>query len=622
MKKKQSVLTLIFTIIAVFLSGITLYHHRIQHEIYQKNSDHLLATYEQVNRTFNLFSQRNWNVLSDWDGNLQYLSDSDNVELAWQEFANRKNYWQYSDFYMFNENCDYLTAANRKGTADSIKNIFNKMFASRQPVIADYTASSGKHKVVYAIPLKESFTLDNITYTGVAVSYDVSTIENIISDNVYGSKSSCYLVNTDGNIILSLEPQSTYLTKEENLLTHLKENAVFSENTFDNVQKDLRNVQKGCAEFQNNKTSYYLVYQPVDLNDWSILGIVQTDAINSYDEKILHYTIITISALAICLLLIFLKLATVNARFRLQHQELLHQALKEQKEQIDQLFLGMTSIVDRFTICDLKTGLYEYHEYSGCEELYPPTGSYQDLIDSITKNYFVLSDAENIKMSHLLNKEYLQKVLRKGNGNLKIEYSSRAGNIYKIMNVVAVEWNKDGIPEKVMLIAQDIGKRHELENLANTDGLTGLFNERFFSSILRQKEQKKLPFVLYYLDLDHFKPVNDTYGHDMGDKLLKEVAKRLQECIRNSDYAFRIGGDEFALIISANMTDHLCEQTKNRILQSLFRPYEIDHKTLLIGASCGYATYPLEAEDTQKIRILADQRMYTEKEQNHKKTKY
>lgn len=165
MKKKQSVLTLIFTIIAVFLSGITLYHHRIQHEIYQKNSDHLLATYEQVNRTFNLFSQRNWNVLSDWDGNLQYLSDSDNVELAWQEFANRKNYWKYSDFYMFNENCDYLTAANRKGTADSIKNVFNKMFASRQPVIADYTASSGKHKVVYAIPLKESFTLDNITYT-------------------------------------------------------------------------------------------------------------------------------------------------------------------------------------------------------------------------------------------------------------------------------------------------------------------------------------------------------------------------------------------------------------------------------------------------------------------------
>ena len=188
------------------------------------------------------------------------------------------------------------------------------------------------------------------------------------------------------------------------------------------------------------------------------------------------------------------------------------------------------------------------------------------------------------------------------------------------MNVVAVEWDENDIPLKVMMIAQDIGKRHELENLANTDGLTGLFNERYFSRVLHQKEQQKLPFVLYYLDLDHFKPVNDTYGHDTGDKLLKEVARRLQECSRNNDLAFRIGGDEFALIISANMPEPLCRQTKDRIIRSLVCPYIIDDKTLTIGASCGYAIYPLESEDTSKIRILADQRMYAEKEQNHQKT--
>lgn len=189
-----------------------------------------------------------------------------------------------------------------------------------------------------------------------------------------------------------------------------------------------------------------------------------------------------------------------------------------------------------------------------------------------------------------------------------------------IMNVVAVEWDENDIPLKVMMIAQDIGKRHELENLANTDGLTGLFNERYFSRVLHQKEQQKLPFVLYYLDLDHFKPVNDTYGHDTGDKLLKEVARRLQECSRNNDLAFRIGGDEFALIISANMPEPLCRQTKDRIIRSLVCPYIIDDKTLTVGASCGYAIYPLESEDTSKIRILADQRMYAEKKQNHQKT--
>lgn len=618
MNKICKFLTLIILIVAVLLFGIYQYRTFIQTEIYQENSEHLLATYEQVNRTFTLFTQRNWNVLSDWDEYLQYISDSENTETVWHDFADRKNNWQYSDFYMFNEHCDFLTANNRKGTADSIRNCFQEMYSFECPTISDYTASSGKHKVVFAIPLSHPFCLNNITYTGVAVSYDVTTVEDMISNNVYGDKSSCYLVNAKGHVILSLESQSEFLSGHENLFTFLKDNAVFSENTYDAVEHDLQKVVKGRAKFNSQGTSYYMVYQPVGLNDWSILGIVQTAAVNSPDEKIMHVTIAAITVLATCLLLLLLRLSSLNAEYKLKHQELLHQALKAQKEQTDQLFYGMTCIVDRYTVVDLLKDRYEYHEYSS-NNLYPETGSYQNLLDTAARNYIVLSDTENIKMSHLLNKEYLQKVLHKGNGIMKIEYSKRTENVYKIMNVVAVEWDEAGIPQKVMMISQDIGKRHELENLANTDGLTGLFNERYFSSVLHRKEQKKLPFVLYYLDLDHFKPVNDTYGHDMGDKLLKAVAERLLKCIRSNDFAFRIGGDEFALIISAEMEDSLCMQTKMRIVQSLLLPYEIDGKTLHIGASCGYAVYPLETEDTGKIRILADQRMYAEKKENHRK---
>ena len=619
MNKICKFLTLIILIVVVLLFGIYQYRTFIQTEIYQENSEHLLATYEQVNRTFTLFTQRNWNVLSDWDEYLQCISDAENTETVWHDFADQKNNWQYSDFYMFNEHCDFLTANNRKGTADSIRNCFQEMYSSECPTISDYTASSGKHKVVFAIPLSHPFCLNNITYTGVAVSYDVSTVEDMISNNVYGDKSSCYLVNAKGHVILSLESQSEFLSGHENLFTFLKDNAVFSENTYDAVEHDLQKVVKGRAKFNIQGTSYYMVYQPVGLNDWSILGIVQTAAVNSPDEKIMHVTIAAITVLATCLLLLLLRLSSLNAEYKLKHQELLHQALKAQKEQTDQLFYGMTCIVDRYTVVDLLKDRYEYHEYSNSNNLYPETGSYQNLLDTAARNYIVLSDTENIKISHLLNKEYLQKVLHKGNGIMKIEYSKRTENIYKIMNVVAVEWDEAGIPQKVMMIAQDIGKRHELENLANTDGLTGLFNERYFSSVLHRKEQKKLPFVLYYLDLDHFKPVNDTYGHDMGDKLLKAVAERLLKCIRSNDFAFRIGGDEFALIISAEMDDSLCMQTKMRIVQSLLLPYEIDGKTLHIGASCGYAVYPLETEDTGKIRILADQRMYAEKKENHRK---
>ena len=133
---------------------------------------------------------------------------------------------------------------------------------------------------------------------------DSTTVEDMISNNVYGDKSSCYLVNAKGHVILSLESQSEFLSEHENLFTFLKDNAVFSENTYDAVEHDLQKVVKGRAKFNSQGISYYMVYQPVGLNDWSILGIVQTAAVNSPDEKIMHVTIVAITVLATCLLLL------------------------------------------------------------------------------------------------------------------------------------------------------------------------------------------------------------------------------------------------------------------------------------------------------------------------------
>ena len=94
MNKICKFLTLIILIVVVLLFGIYQYRTFIQTEIYQENSEHLLATYEQVNRTFTLFTRRNWNVLSDWDEYLQCISDSENAETVWHDFADRKNNWQ------------------------------------------------------------------------------------------------------------------------------------------------------------------------------------------------------------------------------------------------------------------------------------------------------------------------------------------------------------------------------------------------------------------------------------------------------------------------------------------------------------------------------------------------
>lgn len=104
-------------VLAALISVATIaYENYIQDEIYQESADHLLETYGQVAKTFALFAQRNWNVLADWDSELQSIAEEKDVAALWQELVERKNSWQYSDFYMFNEDCQFLTAAGRQGT--------------------------------------------------------------------------------------------------------------------------------------------------------------------------------------------------------------------------------------------------------------------------------------------------------------------------------------------------------------------------------------------------------------------------------------------------------------------------------------------------------------------------
>ena len=293
-------------------------------------------------------------------------------------------------------------------------------------------------------------------------------------------------------------------------------------------------------------------------------------------------------------------------------------AMLKQNIAMDQLIQGVTRIVERFAVCDLDSGIYEYYEMNN-ESYYNPTGDYRELLQRMSGEYVVLTEKINIQMDDLLSPEYLRKVIMSEDDLYTFEYCTLDRSSYKVMSVIPVEW-KGSILSKVMLIAQDIGQKHELEKLANTDALTGLYNERYLSERLKRNGKLRKKFAMFYLDLDRFKPVNDTYGHDMGDRLLKAVSRRLCKCIRKTDYAFRIGGDEFSLIIEeGNNNDEFCEMMVRRIKRVIDRPFNIEGRLLSVDTSCGYAIYPEHSQKIDEIRIMADHRMYEDKTQNRKK---
>ena len=615
MKKRPSIALLTALLAVVFAAGIGVYSSYIGMKIYQESSDHLFESFSQISKTFTLFVQRNWTVLSQWNDLMSNAPDDEDIDSIWPDVQDSKASWHYSDFYLFNKNSYYLMADGRHGRTDSINGVFQEMYSKDGPIVSTYTASNGVPKIAFAMPLSRSMTLDGVTYTGLAVSYDTDVVDDLVDGSMYGGQSDCYVVRTNGDIVLALEPQ-TELCKGLTNLYDIDTHAEWRYGTMGDIKDCVQNGKSGSAQFTCQGGRHYLVAMPTDFPEWSLVGIIRADEVDGAMHSVQLSTIATLGALSIFAVIIVVLALSMESQLRLRREEEERLNLEREKMQSDRLLQSMSRIVDRYSIINLDTDRYRYRELRLSEPIYPASGRYSDMVESISERYVALTETENAKLSRLLTPEYLRSVLRKPDDNLKIEYCSRTENAYMVLTIIPVAWHADGTVYEVMQVVQDIGQKVELENMANTDSMTGLFNERYFSRVLSICEAKKLPFVLYYLDLDRFKPVNDTYGHLMGDRLLKEIAARLLRCIRSRDYAFRIGGDEFALIVSADMDEEQRARMAERIQTTLSAPVVLDGKELSVGVSCGCACYPEDGGASQ-VRITADSRMYATKQRHH-----
>ena len=615
MKKRSRIALLTALLTIVFAAGIGVYSNYIGMQIYQESSNHLLESYAQISKTFTLFVQRNWVVLSQWDSLMKNVQEDADVDSIWSDAQSNKLSWHYSDFYLFNECTQYLTVDGRKGSADSIDGVFQEMYSKGEPIVSTYTATYGVPKIAFAMPMSRNLTLDGVTYTGIAVSYDTDVVDDLVDGSMYGGQSDCYVVRSNGDIVLKLEPQTELCAGMTNLYD-LSNHADWKYGSMDDIKDCIQLGKSGSAQFICDGARNYLVTIPTAFSDWSLVGIIQTDEVDGALYGVQNSSLILLGALSFFAVIIVVLALGMESRLRLKDEETERLNIEREKMKSDRFLQSMSRIVDRYAVVNLDTGRYRYYELRHNEPLYPTSGQYLKMVENISKRYVALTETENAKLSRLLAPDYLRSVLRKPDDNLKIEYCSRTENAYMVLTVIPVEWHADGTVAVVMQVVQDIGQKVELENMANTDSLTGLFNERYFSRVLNICEAKKLPFVLYYLDLDRFKPINDTYGHAMGDRLLKEISARLLRCIRSRDYAFRIGGDEFALIVSADMDEEQRSRMAERIQTMLSAPIVIEEKVLSVGVSCGCACYP-EDGDASQVRIKADSRMYAEKQHHH-----
>lgn len=161
-------------------------------------------------------------------------------------------------------------------------------------------------------------------------------------------------------------------------------------------------------------------------------------------------------------------------------------------------------------------------------------------------------------------------------------------------------------------------KEDHLNYLAHHDSLTGLPNRKYFTEQLQEslvwaQENNSLTGLLF-IDLDGFKQVNDTFGHEIGDRLLITVAQRFSRCLRSSDTVSRLGGDEFTVILRAIPKVEIAATVAEKILVTLNEPIVLEGNTMKVSASIGISLYPNNSQDSEGLMKLADEAMYRAKD--------
>jgi len=196
------------------------------------------------------------------------------------------------------------------------------------------------------------------------------------------------------------------------------------------------------------------------------------------------------------------------------------------------------------------------------------------------------------------------------------------GNDLHVCLSINAAREKCGVASHYVAILTDISERkmaeEQLRSMAHYDFLTGLANRNLLSeqiktAIQRAKRYSTL-FLIAFVDLDNFKPVNDTFGHEVGDMLLIEVGRRLAKIVRGNDTVARIGGDEFVLLMEELKGPESITTIINKIITEVTKPLLFGHHQLQVGCSVGISIYPKDGEDMNSLLQSADKAMYAFKE--------
>ncbi|MDF2177126.1 EAL domain-containing protein [Aliiglaciecola sp. CAU 1673] len=275
--------------------------------------------------------------------------------------------------------------------------------------------------------------------------------------------------------------------------------------------------------------------------------------------------------------------------------------LKQAEEQLRLFQRSIETISDGVFITDTQFRIISVNN-SYCK--YTGDSKEQALASYLTFHQYPAAFTEEVRKT----------LVQKGNWSGEVESMRRTGERYEIdLNIDAIH-GEDGATTHYVGVFSDITSRKKTEKdllqLANSDTLTGLPNRSFFQASHKNLVRKGSPHALLCMDMDNFKKINDSMGHQTGDQLIKQIAARLQKFADANATCYRLGGDEFSLLIEGKMDIHKVTHLAQRILDEMARPFTINHQEFVLGGSLGITFFPEDGASPQELLKNADTAMY------------
>jgi len=374
-------------------------------------------------------------------------------------------------------------------------------------------------------------------------------------------------------------------------------------------------TSKGCVNCHNQRAD-------TPKNNWKlgdVRGAIEiitpiTSEIAANNE--MKYNILIFISTNIAFLIIYYSFISINRKKEMQKMsEDFEKTIKEQTQKLSLTSSVFENATEGITICDPKNIITSVNQ-----TFTKITGYTKE--DVIGKHISIMKSGKQDKTFY---ENMWKSISKKGYWEGEITNKRKNGELYdEILHISAIKSEKGEISHFIAVFSDISDKRETQEsiyNLAHFDSLTKIANRNFFQKKLAMsiKELKADENIaLMYIDLDRFKIINDSLGHNIGDDLLLAVAKRISRLLDSDDFFARLGGDEFAIFFQSSEEIKTCEEkiaTKaDKIINSLNEVFEIKDNQLSIGSSIGITLYPRDANNIEELMQYVDTAMYNAKD--------